>query len=483
MEYIVHRINLDIHSTQSQVTLRVKRGDTKRKIYISLREGGLPYEIAEDCTAVLSASKPDGNSIYNNCQIKDNKIIYTFTDQTAPVAGIMDCEIILKDSNGNQITSPHFTIVVEEGVFYGDEIISTTETNALEALINRATDATNRAEELVNEGKSYFANSFKATKSGSVVQLDDVSPVEHIVGCSLRCQNLYNTLLDYVKISNSEWTYDAENNILYVTHYYIHKYIALESGKTYTLSWKSTTTGGNGGGVYIRAYSKEKTEFVTLNDNKYFLSGPVTFTMPKGYSNLRITFYGDTADNPTEYSATYTEIMVEEGNKATEYIPYVDVSTVKVLSYGTNPDEAEEYAVNEDGTVEGITSLSPGMTIYTDTAGTLVEVEYNRDSNKVYMELFDSLWNRPEEDDVDVPLLASAWVATDKPNWYEQIVEIEGVTPNTQVDLKITDEQAYTFRDKDLAFIAKNKGGVVTVVAIGQKPTNDYTLKANLREV
>ena len=44
-----YRISLDIHSTQSQVSLPVKQGDTSRKVFISLCEGGKPYHIEDDC--------------------------------------------------------------------------------------------------------------------------------------------------------------------------------------------------------------------------------------------------------------------------------------------------------------------------------------------------------------------------------------------------------------------------------------------------
>lgn len=46
---------------------------------------------------------------------------------------------------------------------------------------------------------------------------------------------------------------------------------------------------------------------------------------------------------------------------------------------------------SSDGTVEGMTSLSPNMTILTDTEGMIVECEYNKDTNKVIQKLADAL--------------------------------------------------------------------------------------------
>lgn len=82
----------------------------------------------------------------------------------------------------------------------------------------------------------------------------------------------------------------------------------------------------------------------------------------------------------------------------------------------------------------------------------------------------------------DVTLLADAWVSTEDKR-HIQIVEPEGVTNKSQVDLTPDDEQLIVFYEKDLTFVTKNEGGVVTIIAIGQKPTNDYTVQATLTEV
>lgn len=80
-----------------------------------------------------------------------------------------------------------------------------------------------------------------------------------------------------------------------------------------------------------------------------------------------------------------------------------------------------------------------------------------------------------------VTLLASAWVGAD--HLYSQVVALGGVTKFSQVDLKPSDEQLRIFRDKDIAFVAENEDGVVTVKVIGQKPTNDYTMQVSITEV
>jgi hypothetical protein len=81
-----------------------------------------------------------------------------------------------------------------------------------------------------------------------------------------------------------------------------------------------------------------------------------------------------------------------------------------------------------------------------------------------------------------VTLLASAWEKTEN-NLYSQVVNIEGVTENSQVDLTPSVEQLMVFYEKDLSFVTENEDGVVTVFAIGQKPLLDYTIQVTITEV
>ena len=82
----------------------------------------------------------------------------------------------------------------------------------------------------------------------------------------------------------------------------------------------------------------------------------------------------------------------------------------------------------------------------------------------------------------EVALLANNWVTEDD-HLYSQLVTIDGVTENTQVDLTPSVQQLVIFYEKDLTFVTENDGGIVTVYAIGQKPTSDYTIQVTMTEV
>lgn len=80
-----------------------------------------------------------------------------------------------------------------------------------------------------------------------------------------------------------------------------------------------------------------------------------------------------------------------------------------------------------------------------------------------------------------VTIFASKWVGDTSP--YTQVVDIADTTPRSKVDLQPSKEQLAIFYEKDLAFVAENEDGVITVSCVGQKPTNDYTIQITVTEV
>ena len=81
----------------------------------------------------------------------------------------------------------------------------------------------------------------------------------------------------------------------------------------------------------------------------------------------------------------------------------------------------------------------------------------------------------------EVTVLADNWKGATSP--YSQVVNIEDVSVNSQIDLQLSVEQLDIFRDHVVAFTTENDEGVVTVYAIGDKPTEDFTFQATVTEV
>ena len=66
---------------------------------------------------------------------------------------------------------------------------------------------------------------------------------------------------------------------------------------------------------------------------------------------------------------------------------------------------------------------------------------------------------------------------------YYQNISIADITPNSKVDLQPSPEQLIIFHNKDLTFTTVNENGNIRVCAIGQKPTDTYTMQATVKEV
>ena len=140
------------------------------------------------------------------------------------------------------------------------------------------------------------------------------------------------------------------------------------------------------------------------------------------------------------------------------------------------------YGTNEEGTV-----VIP--TIWANVC--VIQVGVNPDGDpstdptlpiwQTMMNYFTSLSTKPSAKVAYVTLLASEWTGEDR--LYSQVIAVDGVTEYSQVDLKPNADQLAIFHEKDLAFVTENEDGVVTVYAIGDRPTNDYTMQVSITEV
>lgn len=80
-----------------------------------------------------------------------------------------------------------------------------------------------------------------------------------------------------------------------------------------------------------------------------------------------------------------------------------------------------------------------------------------------------------------VTLKATDWLGEGSP--YSQVVALADVTSMTKVDLQPTVAQLNTLHTLSVGFFAVNEDGVVTVYAVGNKPTEDFVIQATLTEV
>ena len=270
-----YRISLDIHNMSSQVVLAVKKGDTGRRIVATLTQNGKPYILTEDCRAVFTAKKADGNILYNDCSVAGNTISYAFTPQTTSSVGKADCEIKLYGADGKLLTSARFTIVVEDTVYNeGDEVESEKEVSALTKLVSEASS-------LINTVETKLANGDFVGKPGPVgpagadgtVSFDELTEEqrESLCGPIVSGEGKYSAQggVDNQAISEAAFTYGKANFVGLKGYYYSG--IDFDA-KTITLSKKQNVADAEG----IQVTWEVGDEVTIVNNSHYDRCSKIT---------------------------------------------------------------------------------------------------------------------------------------------------------------------------------------------------------------
>ena len=76
---------------------------------------------------------------------------------------------------------------------------------------------------------------------------------------------------------------------------------------------------------------------------------------------------------------------------------------------------------------------------------------------------------------------AAEWKGSISP--YSQVVQVDGVSVRSKVDIQLSVDQMELFHNQDITFTTENKGGVVTLFAVGDKPLADCEFSITLSEV
>lgn len=244
----------------------------------------------------------------------------------------------------------------------------------LSTIPDEYTEMYNRVNTLFNS----VANAIKGIVSGSVVRVDDVSPVEHTAKLKVRGKNLFDiSNLTTTNVSDKEpYVSEVGENYIVVTtptDYTGNGFI------TYSVTLKEICPQLEVGKTYVLNAATESIE------GKIFLYGAqfswvfgAKLTMNEEFLNSKVVFYGLSAVRGQGVgNCTISNIQIEEGTTASEYTPYIDPTTVTVTADGVN------YTPEADGTVEGIPSTALSGGISTDNAEITIECEYNKDTNKV----------------------------------------------------------------------------------------------------
>lgn len=344
----------------------------KRKIYLLSKKPMKPIEVVqfetgvqlvfevqdieldETATATLFVRKPSGKFVFqeDNVSLTGNTVVIDLHNQAiaeygkpffqikfkkgeeviSTFSGMLTVEKSLDDSGAEESK----TVIAAFDEFTDEQIARIEEATRAQIDLMKAeveakgetvlatipdeyTEMYNRVNTLFNS----VASAIKGTVSGSVVRVDDVSPVEHSPVVKVHGTNLlpYGTL-----------TFTKNKNCL------LDKPIP---AGTYTISVRITSsdTDGELSSVSINS-GNEVLKYLSLRRNERVAA---TFTTTKPITNIDFcaAYNYSQGENDT---ATWADIQIEKGDTATEYTPYINPTTVTVARCGKNIIQSEKIA-------------------------------------------------------------------------------------------------------------------------------------------
>ena len=224
----------------------------------------------------------------------------------------------------------------EDGFVFNSWVINLLELNELiEKVEQRST-------------KQETANALKATASGEVVRVDDVSPVEHNAKAKVSSKNLFNayncTLSRLNKADNGTFISSVENyyySTIYVPNSIVKEYFYC--GNTLTFSAPETPDEGKVSIVVSGTRANGATyQEVTSEVGKK----TITITVADDFTNItKVELRVNRRSSPfTDTETVYTQFQLEEGDTATEYEPYIDPASVTLYRCGKNLFNASDFS-------------------------------------------------------------------------------------------------------------------------------------------
>ena len=217
------------------------------------------------------------------------------------------------------------------------------------------------------------AEALKGSASGSLVALNDVSPVEHNVKCLVSSDTITDSSV--VKVKKYGKNLCNTGTATFTRGITIELPTPLPAKTPFVFSsiFESDYTGSSNliQFNYTDGTSCSNADMASWNTKKPTERQLCTRAngLPKDLKS--ISFYaGYGWGNSGGYTGTLTNVQLEIGSTVTDYEPY----------------SCTEHTANSDGTVEGIKSLYPNMTLLTDTEGVIVTAEYIKDIDKAFEE-------------------------------------------------------------------------------------------------
>lgn len=390
-EAIIKRVLDTVRSNRNVDLISVSGDYGARFICAVLAVDGVPIKVDASCAVTINAKRADGQSKSFEGSVNEDgtvkvpitqwmlEIPHTRDECSVSVVGPdtklstipFDIEIANTPHNSDDISpdDPDYDVLVQ--VLAGEAVRVAAE-NARQSAENERVAKDEQRDKSVNEtlaklngAREIFSNALKGKKSGSIVSIKDISPLEHPLDVRVRGEN--PTDLSTVKVIKLGKNLTAVNEVQ-LTGIEIYKSIyegAIPT--TYTLSWKQDFDRTTAAALFAIKNRGIPDQYISVGEKAGAYSAQINATPNDAIIR---------AVNYSKETGRIYDIQIEQGEAATEFEPYI---------------EPVEYAVNADGTVDGVNSIYPATTLLLENEDAVIDVGYNRDINKALAELYNAI--------------------------------------------------------------------------------------------
>lgn len=181
------------------------------------------------------------------------------------------------------------------------------------------------------------------------------------------------------------------------------------------------------------------------------------------------------AENSSIASGNYSHSEGESTIAASDYqhvqgkynVEDTDDKYAHIVGNGDNSARSNAHTLDWSGTAWFAGDVKVGGTGQDDTGAKVL-------ATQDYVQSF-----LPKSTTVTIP--AANWVGDSNP--WSQVVTVNGATANSKLDLQPTALQIVALQRDEIVLMLQNDSGVVTAWAVGNKPTEDYTMQVLITEV
>ena len=283
----------------------------------------------------------------DNVAVEDDVMLFTWTikREVTQVSGSIKFIVCAKNTDDQGNESNHWNSELCEDMYVSKGLETTPQiASEYQDLI---TELLLSIKNTSNHIKNSYANAIKGTASGNAIRIDDVSPIEHTINTRVHGKNF----IDMTKIPTQDNT--SVNYISAVGE----GFIEITCTDAYdgdghvntTIRLKDLCPQMVAGKQYIiSATSNSFNKGICLVQMELFWQFNESITVTEEMLDCSVGFYGYSAYNGQDRGVCRTyDIQIEEGSIITDYEPYVDPTSITVLSLGKNLLPINEFTVTK----------------------------------------------------------------------------------------------------------------------------------------